>query len=137
MNPREAATLEYVEDHKLQQLMQQLLELVTFHQPRDPRQFITGTYLILFLCIFFVEQLQNLVSARDTGTEPPTLLEANNFAAIFGLIDITGRGRYRCFSEINKNHLLAFQKQKLNPHFAKSESRVIFFSPSLSPETIS
>ncbi|CBY24876.1 unnamed protein product [Oikopleura dioica] len=79
MNPRETATIEYVEDHKLQPLMQQLIELVTFSQPRDPRQFM-------------IEQLQNLVSARDTGTEPPTLLEANNFAAIFGLIDITGRG---------------------------------------------
>lgn len=42
MNLRETATIEYVEDHKLQPLMQQLIELVTFNQPRDPRQFMIG-----------------------------------------------------------------------------------------------
>lgn len=87
--------------------------------------------------LYFLEQLQNLVSARDTGTEAPTLLETNNFSAIFGLIDITGRGRYCCFSVMNKRDLLAFQKQKLNQLFAKSESKMISFIPSLCPERLS
>ncbi|CAG5081400.1 Oidioi.mRNA.OKI2018_I69.PAR.g9867.t1.cds [Oikopleura dioica] len=79
MNPRETEAIGYVEEHKLQPLMQQLIELTTYHQPGDPRAFM-------------IEQLKHLISARESGTEPPTLLEANNFAAIFGLIDITGRG---------------------------------------------
>lgn len=41
-----------------------------------------------------IEQLQKMVSARDNGDEPPTLLNMSNLVAIFGLIDVTQRGRY-------------------------------------------
>ena len=95
MNPRETEAIAYVEEHKLQPLMQQLIELTTYHQPGDPRAFMIGKVYLCshFECFFLIlDQLKHLISARESGTEPPTLLEANNFAAIFGLIDITGRG---------------------------------------------
>ena len=35
-----------------------------------------------------------MVATRDNGSDPPTLLDMSNLVAIFGLIDVTQRGRY-------------------------------------------
>ena len=50
-------------------------------QPIDPRAFL-------------IEQLEKMVATRDNGSDPPTLLDMSNLVAIFGLIDVTQRGRY-------------------------------------------
>ncbi|CAG5102407.1 Oidioi.mRNA.OKI2018_I69.chr1.g286.t1.cds [Oikopleura dioica] len=80
MLSREQETLDYVKEHKLEGLMTQLIELATYHQPTDLRQFI-------------IEQLKLIVEARELGVEPPSLLDVTNFASIFGLIDINNRGK--------------------------------------------
>ena len=76
---REQETRDYVEEHKLEGLMMQLIELATYHQPTDLRQFL-------------IVQLKKIVEARELAIEPPSLLDVTNFASIFGLIDVNNRG---------------------------------------------
>jgi hypothetical protein len=40
-----------------------------------------------------IQQLKKMVVARETDEEPPILLDLTNLVAIFGLIDVTQRGR--------------------------------------------
>jgi hypothetical protein len=75
----EQETRDYVDEHKLEGLMTQLIELATFEQPTDLRQFL-------------IEQLKKIVEARELGIEPPSLLDVTNFASIFGLIDVNNSG---------------------------------------------
>ena len=76
---REQETRDYVEEHKLEGLMTQLIELATYEKPTDLRQFL-------------IEQLKKIVEARELGIEPPSLLDVTNFASIFGLIDVKNSG---------------------------------------------
>ncbi|CBY07517.1 unnamed protein product [Oikopleura dioica] len=75
----EQETRDYVEEHKLKGLMTQLIELATYHQPTDIRQFL-------------IEQLKKIVEARELGIQPPSLLDVANFSSIYGLIDVNNRG---------------------------------------------
>ena len=75
----EQETRDYVEEHKLKGLMTQLIELATYHQPTDIRQFL-------------IEQLKKIVEARELRIQPPSLLDVTNFSSIYGLIDVNNRG---------------------------------------------
>lgn len=94
----EQETRDYVEEHKLKGLMTQLIELATYHQPTDIRQFL-------------IEQLKKIVEARELGIQPPSLLDVTNFSSIYGLIDVNNRGwiaREQAISALNK---LGFEEE--------------------------
>lgn len=59
--------------------MNQLAESLIYKQPIDPRAYL-------------IDLLQELIEAREKNTPPNGLLDRTNIAAIFGLIDIMGRG---------------------------------------------
>ena len=68
-------------EHRIEPLMNQLAESLIYKQPIDPRAYL-------------IDLLQELIEAREKNTPPNGLLDRTNIAAIFGLIDIMGRGRY-------------------------------------------
>ena len=71
----------HISEHRIEPLMNQLAESLIYKQPIDPRAYL-------------IDLLQELIEAREKNTPPNGLLDRTNIAAIFGLIDIMGRGRY-------------------------------------------
>ena len=60
--------------------MNQLAESLIYKQPIDPRSYL-------------IDLLQELIQSREQNTPTMGLLDESNITAIFGLIDIMGRGR--------------------------------------------
>ena len=73
--------IQMISEHRIEPLMNQLAESLIYKQPIDPRAYL-------------IDLLQELIEAREKNTPPNGLLDRTNIAAIFGLIDIMGRGRY-------------------------------------------
>ena len=69
-----------------------------------------------------------MVATRDNGSDPPTLLDMSNLVAIFGLIDVTQRGRY-VLKEYDKDSKLALEF--LNFSARVGVLRGSYFSPPL------
>merc|ERR1712243_10892 len=76
---REESAANYIKEHRIEPLMNQLAESLIYKQPIDPRAYL-------------IDLLQELIEAREKNTPPNGLLDRTNIAAIFGLIDIMGRG---------------------------------------------
>merc|ERR1711931_571359 len=79
---REESAANYIKEHRIEALMNQLAESLIYKQPIDPRAYL-------------VDLLQELIEAREKNTPPSGLLDRTNITAIFGLIDIMGRGSLR------------------------------------------
>eukprot|EP00051_Salpingoeca_urceolata_P028436 m.486875 g.486875 ORF g.486875 m.486875 type:complete len:137 (+) comp24647_c0_seq1:261-671(+) len=80
----DAAAHEYLEEHRLVELMQSLTAQLVFHRPENPRAFL-------------IEHVEKLKSARDAGGAGeagavPTLFDAGNATALFKTMDPTGKG---------------------------------------------
>ena len=87
-------------EHRIEPLMNQLAESLIYKQPIDPRAYL-------------IDLLQELIEAREKNTPPNGLLDRTNIAAIFGLIDIMGRGRYMLTpSALNTNISLQYQSSR-------------------------
>merc|ERR1712212_28282 len=78
MTREENAAL-YMKEHRVEALMQQLAESLIYQQPVDPRAHL-------------IEVLDGLIGSRERGNPPAGLLDVSNITAIFGLIDVMGRG---------------------------------------------
>ena len=71
---QQAATAEYVKKHRVQELFSHLLQLVVYHRPENPRQFMS-------------EELRKLKGKKETH-----LFTEDELDMMFRLVDVTNQG---------------------------------------------
>ena len=100
--------------------MNQLAESLIYKQPIDPRAYL-------------IDLLQELIEAREKNTPPNGLLDRTNIAAIFGLIDIMGRGRYVLIRVVSylPNIFKCLEADVLGGEAFFPRKEFMFFSPAL------
>ncbi|XP_012717903.2 EF-hand calcium-binding domain-containing protein 10 [Fundulus heteroclitus] len=72
--PREKDAAEYVEKHKIIELMDNMTSMLLFYRPENPREFL-------------IEQLEQLKTSRESGVRGPNLFDNSNLDAVFGILD--------------------------------------------------
>ncbi|XP_066490329.1 EF-hand calcium-binding domain-containing protein 10 [Tiliqua scincoides] len=76
---REAAGRDYLEVHKIPDLLHNLSALLLYHRPEKPKEFLIKT-------------LERIKLARLTGTDYPYLMDESNLDAMFGMLDAADQG---------------------------------------------
>ncbi|XP_043943071.1 EF-hand calcium-binding domain-containing protein 10 [Protopterus annectens] len=76
---QEMSAVEYLQQHKIMELMNNLNSLLFFHRPAKPREFL-------------ITQLEKLRMASITGMDYPCLFSESNLDAVFGILDPSKRG---------------------------------------------
>ncbi|NWR84305.1 EFC10 protein, partial [Furnarius figulus] len=71
---------QYLERHRLPELLQHLGALLLFHRPEKPRDFL-------------IQVLERVKAGRRAEGEFPDLMDEANVEAMFGLLDVLGQGR--------------------------------------------
>lgn len=79
--PLQQEANEYLKQHKIPQLFEELTAELVFHRPSDPRSFMRD----------YILKLQNAKANPDKG-DPPSLLDESNIRCVFSMLDITKRG---------------------------------------------
>ncbi|MEE6481312.1 hypothetical protein FKM82_012828 [Ascaphus truei] len=76
---REMDAQEYLREHKIMELVNNLTSLLLFHRPERPREFL-------------IKQLEKLKLARLLDGDYPCLFDDSNLDAVFGILDPSGQG---------------------------------------------
>ncbi|XP_066524681.1 EF-hand calcium-binding domain-containing protein 10 [Hoplias malabaricus] len=76
---REEEAAEYLRNHKVMELMDNLTSSLFFHRPERPKEFL-------------VSQLEKLKATRDHAAESHCLFDDSNLDAVFGILDPTNQG---------------------------------------------
>nr|XP_033815172.1 EF-hand calcium-binding domain-containing protein 10 [Geotrypetes seraphini] len=76
---REIEAQEYLQRHKVLELMNTLTSLLLFHRPERTREFL-------------INELENLKLARMKDKDYPCLFDESNLNAIFGILDPAEQG---------------------------------------------
>uniref|UniRef100_A0A3Q2ZWV5 EF-hand calcium binding domain 10 n=2 Tax=Kryptolebias marmoratus TaxID=37003 RepID=A0A3Q2ZWV5_KRYMA len=71
---REKDAAEYLEKHKIIDLMDNLISMLLFYRPENPREFL-------------IEQLELLKICQQSGVRGPNLFSNSNLDAVFGILD--------------------------------------------------
>eukprot|EP00049_Salpingoeca_infusionum_P013834 m.258107 g.258107 ORF g.258107 m.258107 type:complete len:138 (-) comp15536_c3_seq1:6381-6794(-) len=87
MANQQAQALEYLKEHNIPEMFENMTAQLVFQRPENPRQFLTE----------YIEKLQAQQAKVDDGQAPdisalPVLFSDDNAAAVFRLFDVTGRG---------------------------------------------
>ncbi|XP_062858527.1 EF-hand calcium-binding domain-containing protein 10 [Trichomycterus rosablanca] len=77
--PREREAEEYVENHKILDLMNNLTSMLLFHRPDRPREFL-------------IAKLEQLGASKLSEADSPCLFDDSNLDAVFGILDPTNQG---------------------------------------------
>ncbi|NWR73690.1 EFC10 protein, partial [Centropus unirufus] len=70
---------EYLRRHRIPELLQRLSALLLYHRPDNPREFL-------------IQALESVKAGRRAQGEFPDLMDEGNLGAMFGLLDVVGRG---------------------------------------------
>ncbi|KAM4039521.1 EF-hand calcium-binding domain-containing protein 10 isoform 2-T4 [Anomaloglossus baeobatrachus] len=70
---------DYLREHKIMELVNNLTSLLLYHRPDRPREFL-------------ITQLEKLQLARLADVEYPCLFDESNVDAVFGILDPSGQG---------------------------------------------
>ncbi|XP_051469103.1 EF-hand calcium-binding domain-containing protein 10 [Apus apus] len=70
---------EYLQRHRLPELLHRLATLVIYQRPESPREFL-------------IQLLEKVKAGRRAEGEYPDLMDEENLVAMFGLLDVVGRG---------------------------------------------
>ncbi|CAI9598411.1 unnamed protein product [Staurois parvus] len=70
---------DYLREHKIIDLVNNLTSLLLYHQPERPQEFL-------------ISQLEKLKLARLANLEYPCLFDESNVEAVFGILDPAGQG---------------------------------------------
>ncbi|XP_072257784.1 EF-hand calcium-binding domain-containing protein 10 [Pyxicephalus adspersus] len=76
---REVECEEYLREHKIIDLVNNLTSLLLYHRPERPREFL-------------ISQLEKLKLARIADLDYPCLFDESNVEAVFGMLDPAGQG---------------------------------------------
>ena len=77
--PLEKDALEYLKKHQIIELFQNMMAVLVFNRPKNPRYYL-ATYL------------DDLNRARFSGTGGPCLMDDTNVKSLFNLLDPTSKG---------------------------------------------
>uniref|UniRef100_UPI00398F73AC EF-hand calcium-binding domain-containing protein 10 n=1 Tax=Pristiophorus japonicus TaxID=55135 RepID=UPI00398F73AC len=78
-SPQERESTEYLREHHVLELLDNLTSMLLYHRPAKPLEFL-------------IDQLEQLKIARLTGTNFPCLFDDSNLDAVFGILDTTKQG---------------------------------------------
>ncbi|NXX16405.1 EFC10 protein, partial [Podargus strigoides] len=70
---------DYLQRHRLPELLHRLTALLLYHRPERPREFL-------------IQALERVKAGRGAEGEYPSLMDESNLAAMFGLLDVVGQG---------------------------------------------
>ncbi|XP_030308557.1 EF-hand calcium-binding domain-containing protein 10 [Calypte anna] len=70
---------EYLQRHRIPQLLHRLAALVLYHRPERPREFL-------------IQALEKVKAGRRAEGDYPYLMDEDNLVAMFGLLDVLGQG---------------------------------------------
>ncbi|XP_058501775.1 EF-hand calcium-binding domain-containing protein 10-like [Solea solea] len=96
---REQDTAEYLEKHKIIELMDNMTSMLFFYRPEKPREFL-------------IEQLKRLQISKRSGMKGPNLFDDSNLNAVFGILDPTNQN-YITFAQY-KQALLTLGIKDIN-----------------------
>ncbi|XP_073329025.1 EF-hand calcium-binding domain-containing protein 10 [Pagrus major] len=82
---RERNAADYLKQHRIMELMDNLTSMLFFHRPENPREFL-------------VEQLEQLKISRQSDVIGPNLFNNTNLNAVFGILDPTNQ-QYITFAQ--------------------------------------
>ncbi|XP_054476766.1 LOW QUALITY PROTEIN: EF-hand calcium-binding domain-containing protein 10 [Anoplopoma fimbria] len=71
---REQEAAEYLQKHRIAELMDNLSSMLLFHRPGNPREFL-------------IEQLEQLKVSQQSGRKGPNLFNNADLDAVFGILD--------------------------------------------------
>ncbi|XP_028306811.1 EF-hand calcium-binding domain-containing protein 10 [Gouania willdenowi] len=71
---KERDVAEYLEKHKIMELMENMTSLLFYHRPENPREFL-------------IEQLEQLRKSQSDGEKAPNLFNDSNLQAVFKILD--------------------------------------------------
>ncbi|KAG9280962.1 EF-hand calcium-binding domain-containing protein 10-like [Astyanax mexicanus] len=80
---REQEAEEYLNNHRIIELMKNLTSMLLFYRPDRPKEFL-------------ISQLEKLKTSRLHGVESPCLIDESNLDAVFGILDPANRGYISC-----------------------------------------
>ncbi|XP_071398107.1 EF-hand calcium-binding domain-containing protein 10 [Centroberyx affinis] len=72
--PREKEAADYLQKHKIIEVMEDLTSMLFFYRPENPREFL-------------IEQLEQLKACQQRSVEGPSLFSDSNLDAVFGILD--------------------------------------------------
>ncbi|NXI38075.1 EFC10 protein, partial [Galbula dea] len=75
----EQQSREYLERHRIPELLHRLSALLLYHQPERPREFL-------------IQVLEKVKAGRQGEGEYPYLMDETNLSAMFSLLDVVGQG---------------------------------------------
>uniref|UniRef100_A0A8C5TVI8 EF-hand calcium binding domain 10 n=1 Tax=Malurus cyaneus samueli TaxID=2593467 RepID=A0A8C5TVI8_9PASS len=78
----EEESREYLQRHRLPELLHRLGALLLFHRPERPREFL-------------IQVLEQVKAGRRAEGEYPFLMDEDNVDAMFSLLDVLGQGHIR------------------------------------------
>ncbi|XP_056120872.1 EF-hand calcium-binding domain-containing protein 10 [Rhinichthys klamathensis goyatoka] len=78
-SPREHEAAEYLEKHKIIELMDNLTSMLFFYRPDRPREFL-------------IDQLEKLSLSKAREGNTPCLFNESNLDALFGVLDPSHQG---------------------------------------------
>ncbi|NXG65434.1 EFC10 protein, partial [Hemiprocne comata] len=70
---------DYLQRHRIPELLHRLATLVIYHRPERPREYL-------------IQALQRVKAGRRAEGEYPYLMDEDNLVAMFGLLDVLGQG---------------------------------------------
>merc|ERR1711893_61559 len=77
--PREVETRDYLEEHRILELFDNLTAALIYSQPSNPKEFL-------------IEQIEKLQKSQKTKLDYPCLFDETNIQSIFGMLDPTSQG---------------------------------------------
>uniref|UniRef100_A0A3P9NEB1 EF-hand calcium-binding domain-containing protein 10-like n=2 Tax=Poecilia reticulata TaxID=8081 RepID=A0A3P9NEB1_POERE len=98
---RERDAKEYLEQHKIFELMDNMTSMLLFYRPENPKEFL-------------IEQLELLKVSRESGMRGPNLFDNSNLTALYGIMDPANQ-KYISFAQY-KQALTMLGIKDINPN---------------------
>ncbi|WAR25582.1 EFC10-like protein [Mya arenaria] len=76
---REEETRQYLQEHRVLELFNNLTSQLIFSRPGDPKKFM-------------IETLERLQKSKNTKRDYPCLFDDSNIQSVYGMLDPTNRG---------------------------------------------
>uniref|UniRef100_A0A3P8SV43 Si:dkey-42p14.3 n=1 Tax=Amphiprion percula TaxID=161767 RepID=A0A3P8SV43_AMPPE len=92
--PREQQAADYLEKHKIRELMENLISMLFYYRPENPREFL-------------IEHLKLVKLSQQTGVTGPNLFDDSNLDAVLGILDPTNQ-KYITFAQYKQGECWAF-----------------------------
>ncbi len=81
-SPQEQEALQYLKEHKVVELFENLTAALIYSRPDDPKAFMRD----------YIQKLQKAKSSVEDTEEVPSFIDETNIRSVFGMLDITRKG---------------------------------------------